>query len=343
MDELERDRLSGVYAAMIGSKVNKIKLLKGGRNSRVYLLQSAKGLVVGKEYLTTRTDPRRRLETEWLAINLLREHHITCVPEPLAVDLAKQLAVFSYIEGEPVSKNQPTERDILEACLFLSDLKKLSEIVDQETLPAASEACFSIKDLLINLEERYDKLSGIPNEMLSAHLKSELIPVYNAVTFTLKAHLNREELTNYLPAEHCTLSPSDFGFHNAKRSTAGQMYFFDFEYFGWDDPVKTVSDFFLHPAMLLSHEHKRLFYENIFSTFAASPDFSRRLKLLYPLYALKWCFILLNEFLPEKLNRRLFSGLNDVLIEDLYLEQINKSKDMLRRVAEADEELSFVQ
>ena len=38
------------------------------------------------------------------------------------------------------------------------------------------------------------------------------------------------------------LSPSDFGLHNALRGQDGQLRFVDFEYFGWDDPVKLVSD-----------------------------------------------------------------------------------------------------
>ena len=47
---------------------------------------------------------------------------------------------------------------------------------------------------------------------------------------------------------HRALSPSDFGLHNAMRDEDGRLRFIDFEYFGWDDPVKLVSDTALHPG-----------------------------------------------------------------------------------------------
>ena len=52
-----------------------------------------------------------------------------------------------------------------------------------------------------------------------------------------------------LAPQHRCLSPSDFGFHNALlRGRPGvpgarDWVFLDFEYFGWDDPAKTVPIF----------------------------------------------------------------------------------------------------
>ena len=51
------------------------------------------------------------------------------------------------------------------------------------------------------------------------------------------------------------LSPSDFGFHNSILDDNGRYYFLDFEYSGWDDPAKMVSDFFLQPAVSVSFEY----------------------------------------------------------------------------------------
>ena len=42
--------------------------------------------------------------------------------------------------------------------------------------------------------------------------------------------------------------------------------------------------------------------------FARDAGFSDRLDLLHPLYGLRWCLILLNEFLPERWARRAFAG-----------------------------------
>src|SRR5262249_19275117 len=110
-----------------------------------------------------------------------------------------------------------------------------------------------------------------------------------------------------LPQAARSLCPSDFGFHNALRSPGG-LVFIDFEYFGWDDPVKLCCDFLLHPGMNLSAPLKRGFVEAVLPIYGADARFARRLSLLYPLFALRWCLILLNEFLPERWATRVHAG-----------------------------------
>ena len=62
-----------------------------------------------------------------------------------------------------------------------------------------------------------------------------------------------------LPAAERCVSPSDFGFHNALRTPDGRLAFIDFEYAGWDDPAKTVSDFFCQPECPVPTEHYAAF------------------------------------------------------------------------------------
>ena len=51
------------------------------------------------------------------------------------------------------------------------------------------------------------------------------------------------------------------------------------------------------------------------------------------MFGLKWCLILLNEFVPESLGRREFAGGGDMDRETLQLQQLSKARDMLNRVA----------
>ena len=55
-------------------------------------------------------------------------------------------------------------------------------------------------------------------------------------------NLNKE-FKNNISIPNRILSPSDFGLHNT-ISKKNKLYFFDFEYFGWDDPIKLICDFF---------------------------------------------------------------------------------------------------
>jgi hypothetical protein len=125
--------------------------------------------------------------------------------------------------------------------------------------------------------------------------------------------------------EHRVLSPSDFGFHNALKDEAGKLWFFDFEYAGWDDPAKLLCDFFCQPQVPVSIEHAESFVETLQMT-VGDEDLPARYKLLLPLHAAKWACILLNEFLRSDADRRRFAGLMD-----RRTAQLEKARAMLAK------------
>ena len=137
-----------------------------------------------------------------------------------------------------------------------------------------------------------------------------------------------------IPLSERTLSPSDFGFHNAIRRAGGRLVFLDLEYFGWDDPAKTAADFLLHPGMQLAGTLKRRFFSRIAAAFASVPTLPLRVRAVYPLFALKWCAILLNDFALEHRARRCFAdGARGALDETV---QIEIARRMLAQVTNDD-------
>ena len=58
---------------------------------------------------------------------------------------------------------------------------------------------------------------------------------------------------------------------------------------------------------------------------------ARRLPVAYALFGLKWCMILLNEFIPESCARRRFSG-ETLPEEELLRGQLAKAEAMLDHV-----------
>lgn len=116
--------------------------------------------------------------------------------------------------------------------------------------------------------------------------------------------------------------------------------FLDFEYFGWDDPVKMLSDFLLHPAMELTDELKRQFTAGVLRQCHRDRSLAERLVYLYPLYGLKWCLILLNEFLPEHFRRRQFAAtLGDK--DRVQEEQLAKARQKLQQVCREYEQFPY--
>jgi thiamine kinase-like enzyme len=133
-----------------------------------------------------------------------------------------------------------------------------------------------------------------------------------------------------IPREARTLSPSDFGFHNAVRTREGGLSFVDFEHFGWDDPAKTIADFVLHPGMDSSRELRKAFTEDLLQRFSPSDSaLSERTLSLGPLHAVKWATILLNEFLPHSAARRSFAASDTRGDQARLFRQIDKARQML--------------
>jgi hypothetical protein len=295
-------------AAELLGPIHALEAVGGGRNSRVYRLTTANGPFALKQYFR---DGRNRADTEFYALLFLWRQGVRAIPQPIATSLEHGFAVYEWIDGEPA------DPAIGEAVAFLI---RLSTLRSGWTAPAA-EACFSGRALVDQLYARLSPLQAEPR--LSSFLNDELVPAIGR--FSQVAGIAE------LPDAARVLSPSDFGFHNALRRRGGELVFLDFEYFGWDDPAKTVSDFLLHPAMSLTLAQKREFAAALDRALPAA-GLARRLPALYPLFGLKWCLILLNEFLPDHLQRRRFAGMTEAECHQRQEEQLEKCRAMLQRV-----------
>ena len=99
------------------------------------------------------------------------------------------------------------------------------------------------------------------------------------------------------------LSQSDIGFHNVIKSR-GKLYFFDFEYAGWDDPYKQYTDLVIQPENVLDlNQSKKLL--NRFALILNKEINLNILKEYIYLYRLKWTIIILKKlnFNIEKINK----------------------------------------
>jgi hypothetical protein len=157
-------------------------------------------------------------------------------------------------------------------------------------------------------------------------VRDEVTPAGRDLLAAVRARAG-EEGRRRLPEDERILSPSDFGFHNALED-GGTIRFFDFEYAGWDDPAKMVCDFFCQPRVPVPIAYWRDFTEGA----GLRADAIRRAELLLPAYRLKWCCILLNDFLPEGRARREFAG-GAAPDEARLASQLAKSRRALAAIA----------
>ena len=197
--------------------------------------------------------------------------------------------------------------DIEASVGFLGALKRLRGAPGSERIGDASEACFSLAAIATSLERRLERLRrretvgddvGRMRDWIAGTFEPLLAEALEWCRRGARSSGIAFDLP--IPPEARTLSPSDFGFHNAIRRPDGTLAFVDFEYLGWDDPAKTIVDYLLHPGMGLGEPMKRQFAVRAQALFADVPMLADRARLVYPLFGLKWAMILLNDFLPER-------------------------------------------
>ena len=335
--ELEVADLATTAAALAPGKVRDLTPVRGGgNNNRIFLVEVADGERYAlKTYDTGSDDGAERVSAEFRALSFIWAHGLRAVPRPLAIDVARRSALFGWIDGRAVTA--PAAADLDAALSFLGALGRLTTSSSAATLPEAKEACPPAAEVVAQIERRLVMLHSVAadHDELGRFLEQEFVVVCRRTTALARECYQRAGLDFHAPIARGqqTLSPSDFGFHNVLKRQDGSLVFVDFEYFGWDDPAKLVSDFLLHPGMNLDQALKRRFLVGVHELFAGDAEFATRLRLLYPLFGLRWCLILLNEFLPERWRRRLFAGAGD-RASALTL-QLSKARGMLRQLTES--------
>jgi hypothetical protein len=282
-----------------------------GRNSRVFRIAVSAGNgwpheFALKYYRRDAADRRDRLATEYGALQFLQRHGAGPVPRPIGFDTERNWAAYDFLTGVPPQCETATTAEIDQFVDFLARLRSLSALPESDHLPVASEATFALAPLVSSLKPRLARLA--PSRAMHPDLDRFLAGVFEPLLAECVEWARGEALAcgisfdEDLPPAERTLSPSDLGFHNAIRhGTDGTLWFIDFEYFGWDDPAKTLADFVLHPGMPLREELRQHFAQSTLAAFAGIKSLAARTRIVYPMFGLRWCLILLNEFLPERL------------------------------------------
>ncbi|MBM4442377.1 MAG: aminoglycoside phosphotransferase family protein [Candidatus Rokubacteria bacterium] len=343
LPELTPAVLGASLGRALRTQIASLERLPGGRNSRIYRALDAGGRAWAVKVYVRQPGRRDSLATEFTALSFLHGHGIAAVPRPVARDEELGWAAYDFVDGAPVRISEVGDADILAAVEFLASLRELRKARGADELPAAAEAGLTVTGVVDDIERRMKRLRDVPDApALQAFLGADLAPAIERMRAAAGRRLGRAGRAAHEPLAPAlrTLSPSDFGFHNALRRPDGGLTFVDFEYFGWDDPAKMVSDFLLHPGMALTDAARATFAARIAGAFADDVDLPDRIEATYPLYGLKWCVILLNEFLGADLSRRQFAGGASDPAE-VRATQLAKACRMLEKVSEDHERFPY--
>jgi hypothetical protein len=284
---------------LTGGPVESIEPLRGGGNNRLFRVVRGGTPVALKLYAGDADQRRERFEREFGGLTFLWRRGERRIAEPLAADPDARAALYGWLAGTAAPTAGADEVAAMAA--FARSLHVAAGDPAARSLPDAREAVLSSRALQAQLLARIARLRAVESEHpeLSALL-----------TDIERATVALPDDPAPLPRAVQTLSPSDFGTHNALR-TAGGLAFIDFEYFGWDDPVKLVADVVWHPGMNLTPALRQKFFMSAVDTYEVDHEFTARFERHAAVYGLRWALIVLNEFLPEVWQRRVAAGMPD--------------------------------
>lgn len=296
-------------AAGNGEKRFELAPLASGGNNRVFAVESESGRYVAKWYFHDLPGGRDRARAEFEFLSHVLAFGIRDVQRPLAHDPRHHVALYEFVAGRRVQPSDLSPGLVEQAARLFAAINAAPVRAAGRHLPDASDACFTVQEHIQSVDRRIERLSAIEGESATgrdaAAFVGQLADAWTRVRQGLLEDFHG--IHDGLPESWRSLSPSDFGFHNAILRPSGEVCFLDFEYAGWDDPAKMVGDFFSHPGVPVPGK----FFER-FTSLALEP-FAERDRLLERVYRLRavsrirWCCIMLNEFLSDVATRRQFA------------------------------------
>lgn len=284
----------------LGACPDTLEPLQGGINNQVFRCMAGGRRFVLKGYAARRTGEHDRFKAEVQFLNYARVVAPEFVPQLLGSDAASRSLVLESLEGDRFQEETPpSEEDIERALIFIRRLNEDTDLAKKYINGSAADGFLMLTEHLQNIAQRLSKMSA---EHLSANSRAKAGEIIKHLSRQLdclrestECLIVKAHCENALdPIERC-ISPSDFGFHNAIRTPTG-VKFFDFEFAGWDDPVKAVADFDLQPRVPLRLRARVLS--------KALPQWSKglagRYDALFPILKLKWACIILAILNPDR-------------------------------------------
>ena len=311
-----------IYLSRLGyKKISSIKEIREGVNSNVYKVKVNNIFLILKFF---NNKNKSRIKREILFYNFLNKIKNKQVIRPISFNLKLNMAVYPYIKGSKIKKIKNTH--VKELSDFLNQINK-KRILYKTLIPLAIDGIrnrlehFKLCEKKIN-QIKLIKFENVINKDLNNFLINKLIPKFNEIKKKYKKNKLQKLLSIKLSKKKMIISPSDFGFHNIIQSKK-KLFFIDFEFAGYDDPVKLICDFYCQPDQTLSSYQKRMFIKKISFQNYSLKELDLNTKFFLPFHKIKWCCIILNIFKNKKFqNNKNLSYKRNKLMKI----QLNKAK-----------------
>lgn len=260
-----------------------ISKLSSGRNAGAYLIKSSGRNMVVKSYQQT-SESYERFAREKLFLEHCLEKEISCVPKIIDYDYrAKQILMEHLGNSSEIKMSTNT-------CLALFEFVKCLNKNSSKKFSNAKDAYLDEMNVSLDIERRIQQVSNLK---LTGPLKSyfeEVSHIFLSSSFSNLVNLpfQSDTVSKFVGF----ISPSDVGLHNMLLIEQ-KYYFIDFEYSGYDNPLKFLCDFITNPDndiddMLVPK------VIDLFQAFFAIPVNEWIFDTL-KFFSIKWCLILIEH------------------------------------------------
>ncbi len=298
-----------------------VTTLSGGRNNSVHLLNTSTRQYVLKRLFHSKDDLRDRFLAETCFYAHCESMRIESVPKLFVAAREYRSLLLEFVEGYELNAQDVSDKFIQSALSFLIEINAQKK--PKIDLPPASESCLSIDAHIELIDNRISKLEQfVTDNEARLFVFTKLRPVWDQLVRPIA-----EDCEYVSKLVNPFISPSDFGFHNCLIRPNATAVFYDFEYAGWDDPAKLICDFFCQVEVPVPISYFDFVLDQLHCLTRKEDFLADRTRRLLPAFKIKWCCILLNEFLQSELARRQFSDHSSA--SNLVESQLAKASTML--------------
>ncbi|MDC0215854.1 hypothetical protein OAJ75_02025 [Candidatus Pelagibacter sp.] len=284
---------------------NKKKILKSGRNNKITRYQVNNKLFIKKQFSGKKINNLK----EGFFCDSISDYNF--VPQKIFSNYEENFSIYNFIKGKKIKKIKLNHIDqCIKFLIRIQYKKKDFKIRLKKKSFYAEEKCLSLSDHINSVVKKKNRLQksikNSKNIKLNNFFFKKLNLKYLEIIKSIKKSYSKNDLDRKVQSNKLILSPSDFGFHNILENN-NKLFFFDFEYCGIDDSRKLICDFICQPDIYLNDKIKNYFLNSI----SKNKIFNFKKKdifFLIKLYRIKWCLIILNDFVINVKKRRIFSG-----------------------------------
>lgn len=321
----------------LGVECRAAQPLPGGSNNRLIRLETRDpGFLVAKVYFT---DDRHRLAREFGVLSALNRQGFTEVPCALARFDPLETAVYSYMEGSSIPASAFTASHIEQIAAYLAKLHGLTREVVKEDLPMAYASARSLGEVVTLIRDRFvyfaeDKRVALPSSLQRFLFEERVIERVEALLGSFLACHEPAHLEELLPPADLRLTSIDFGAHNMLWRADGSLVVLDFEYGGWDHPLRVIADFLAHDVnQTMGAENAERFVTEYLRRSPLGENVLRDLSAYRYLSQLEWTMVCLTSMLPHKLAQLAFAKGSSFDAETYIEAQIKKTAHRLAQLA----------